>query len=87
MDPTNPAYPEVVDFPGEKIHPETLIAFRPSTGIQERVADLVARNGEDLLSADEKQELDDYLQLEHLMAMAKAEARRTTFAHHSPHRM
>jgi hypothetical protein len=76
MDAANPAYLEVIDFLAEKINPETLIAFRPSTGVQERVSALIARNGEDLLSAEEKQELSDYLQLEHLMVMAKAEARR-----------
>jgi hypothetical protein len=40
------------------------------------VADLASRNGEGRLSEEEKQELSDFLQLEHLMIMAKAEARR-----------
>ena len=76
MDAANPAYLEVIDFLAEKINPETWIAFRPSTGVQARVSILLARNDEDLLSAEEKQELNDYLQLEHWMAMAKVEARR-----------
>lgn len=76
MNTTTPAYLEVIDFLAEKISPDALIAFHPSRGVQERVEDLVARNCEDRLSEEERQELADFLQLEHLMIMAKAEARR-----------
>lgn len=74
MGEPNPAYLEVIDFLATRIAPETLLAFRPSEAVQKRVEDLTARSGEGLLSPEEKQELDDYLQLEHLMIMAKAQA-------------
>jgi len=39
-----------------------------------RVADLIFREKTEGLSADEKSELDHYLQIEHLMRLAKARA-------------
>lgn len=49
--------------------------FRPSEAARERVADLLEREKDGELSRDEKSELDHYLQLEHLMRLAKARAR------------
>ena len=76
MGAPNPAYLEVIDFLAAGTTPESLISFRPSAPVQTRVADLIAREQEGLLRPDEVQELADFLQLEHLMIMAKAEARR-----------
>ncbi len=70
------AYTEVIEFLAAGTTPEALINFRPSDAVQARVADLIARDEEGTLSSSEKQELDDFLQLEHLMIMAKAQARR-----------
>ena len=69
------AYEEVIDFIAAGTTPENVIAFRPSDAAQERLEDLVAREKEGALSAEEKFELDHYLQLEHLMRLAKARAR------------
>ncbi len=70
-----PAYTEVIDFIANGTTPESLIAFRPSANVQSRVEDLISRDKEGTLSPDEKQELADTLQLEHLIIMAKAQAR------------
>ena len=69
------AYEEVVDFIAAGTTPQNIIAFRPSEEAQERVADLLAREKEGELSSAGKSELDHYLQLEHLMRLAKARAR------------
>jgi hypothetical protein len=69
------AYEEIIDFIAAGTTPQNVIAFRPSEGAQERVADLLSREKEGGLSPDEKSELDRYLQLEHLMRLAKARAR------------
>lgn len=66
---------EVVDFIAAGTTPQNVIAFRPSEAAQERVEDLLAREKEGELSPAEKSELDHYLQLEHLVRMAKARAR------------
>jgi hypothetical protein len=72
----SPAYLEVIHFLAAGTTPESLINFRPSEPAQARVADLIARDRQGLLAPDETQELVDFLQLEHLMIMAKAQARR-----------
>ncbi len=69
------AYEEIVDFIAAGTTPKDVISFRPSETAQERVADLLAREKEGELSPTEKSELDHYMQLEHLMRLAKARAR------------
>jgi hypothetical protein len=46
--------------------------MRPSEAAHERVTDLLSREKEGELSPPEKSKLDYYLQLEHLMRLAKA---------------
>jgi hypothetical protein len=70
------AYEEVIDFIAAGTSPQNVVAFRPSEIAKERVADLIHREKTVSLSPDEKSELDHYLQLEHLMRLAKARARR-----------
>ena len=69
------AYEEVVDFIAAGTTPQNVIAFRPSDAAQERLEELISREKEGSLSTEEKFELDHYLQLEHLMRLAKARAR------------
>jgi len=68
-------YEEVVDFIAAGTTPQNVIAFRPSDAAQARVEDLLAREKDGELSSAERSELDHYLQLEHLMRLAKARAR------------
>lgn len=58
------------------IDPAKLIAFRPSAETAERVSELIDLEKNDQISDDEKYELDHYMQLEHLMRMAKILARK-----------
>lgn len=74
-DPISKAYEEVVDFLAQGPSSGRLIAFRPSSEARDRVADLITREKTTGLSEDEIAELDHYLQLEHLMRLAKARAR------------
>ncbi len=69
------AYEEVVDFIASGTTPKNVIAFRPSEAAQERVSHLLQREKNRALSGAEKSELDHYMQLEHLMRLAKARAR------------
>lgn len=70
------AYEEVIEFIAAGSSPQNVVAFRPSENAKERVADLIDREKVASLSPEEKSELDHYLQLEHLMRLAKARARR-----------
>ncbi len=69
------AFEEVVDFIAAGTTPQNVIAFRPSEESQQRVSDLLAREKNGELTPVEKSELDHYLQIEHLMRLAKARAR------------
>lgn len=57
-------------------NPAKVLAFRPSEETTQRVSDLIEREKADGISAEEKRELDYYMQLEHLMRMAKIYARK-----------
>jgi hypothetical protein len=54
--------------------PSGVVSFQPSEAVKERAADLIHREKSIGLSSAEKSELDHYLQLEHLMRLAKARA-------------
>jgi hypothetical protein len=69
------AYEEVVDFIAAGTTPQNVIAFRPSEAAQARVEDLLSREKDGELSPAEKSELDHYMQLEHLIRLAKVRAR------------
>jgi O-succinylbenzoate synthase len=69
------AYEEVIDFIAAGTSPDRVAAFRPSEAAKQRVGELVQREKTTGLTADESSELEHYLQLEHLMRLAKARAR------------
>jgi hypothetical protein len=66
---------EVVEFLTREISADALVAFHPSEATRRRVWELVQKEKEDGLTPDEKCELDEYEQLEHLLILAKAKAR------------
>ena len=72
------SYDEIIDFIAAGTTPEAVVAFRPSDSVRTRVAELVERSKDGGISAEEQSELEDYLQLEHIMIMAKARARQYT---------
>ena len=72
------SYEEIIDFIAAGTTPETVLAFRPSDSVQQRVAQLVERSRNGSVSAEEQSELEDRLQLEHIMIMVKARARQHT---------
>ncbi len=69
------AYEEFVDFLARGTTPQGVIDFRPSDTTKARVAELIRRQKTVSLSPDETAELNYYLQIEHLMRLAKARAR------------
>jgi hypothetical protein len=69
------AYDEFVDFIAGGSTPQSVIDFRPSEETKAHVADLIRRQKTESLSPDETAELTQYLQIEHLMRLAKARAR------------
>jgi hypothetical protein len=69
------AYEEIVDFIAGGPSSEDVVNFQPSEHVKAHVAGLIHRQKSSGLSAEETAELNQYLQLEHLMRLAKARAR------------
>ena len=67
-------YDEMIDFLAAGTTPADLVAFRASDEVRDRASQLLRREKQDALSPDEAAELRHYLELEHLMRLAKARA-------------
>jgi hypothetical protein len=74
MSSASPAYFEIIDFIAAGTTPQAVAQFRPSPDAQRRVAELIGREKESGLSPDEKAELDHFMELEHILRMAKGKA-------------
>ena len=75
MTAASPAYLEIIDFIAAGTTPQTVASFQPSAEAQQRLASLLDLQREGALSADEEAELDHFMDLEHILRMAKARAR------------
>ena len=73
--PAVPSYLEIIDFIAAGTTPESVIEYRPSEEARRRVEALISREKEGPLSPEEKSELDHFMELEHIIRMAKARAR------------
>lgn len=68
-------FEEIVKFIADAAGPEKLGAFKPSSAAEKRVAELLAKHKQGSLSAKEREELQLFVQLDHVMSLAKAKAR------------
>ena len=67
------AYDEIVDFIAAGSNPQSVSEFHPSDETKARVLELVTCAKSATLTEAEASELEHYLQLEHLMRLAKAQ--------------
>jgi hypothetical protein len=70
-----PSYLEIIDFIAGGITPQAVVDYRPSAGARQRVTELIALEKEGALSPEDKAELDHFMDLEHILRVAKARAR------------
>ena len=68
------AYEEIVELIASGSSSAEVAEYQASSATRLRVADLIEREKLESLSEEEKSELDHYMQLEHLMGLAKARA-------------
>jgi hypothetical protein len=68
-------FEEIVHFIADTAGPERLSAFHPSAAAEKRVAALLAKQQAGALSPKEREELQMFVQLDHVMSLAKARAR------------
>jgi len=74
MNASVPVYMELVDFVARGATAEEVANFRPSPEAQKRVAELLERQRESELTEEETAELDGFVQLEHILGLARAKA-------------
>ena len=70
------AYEEVIDLIAAGPTPSALLDFHPSEEAKRRVSKLIEQEKDGTITAEEKSELDHYMQLEHIMRLVKIRARR-----------
>jgi len=75
MSVTSPIYSEIIDIIAAGTTPQSVADFRPSQEAQQRLADLIEREKAGSLSPEEKAEAEHFMELEHILRMAKARAR------------
>jgi hypothetical protein len=69
------AYDEIIDFIISGRSPRDVIDFEASEPTKRRVWELIRREKESHLTPEESAELETFMQLEHIMRLAKARAR------------
>jgi len=71
----SPIYREITEFLAGSPAIEQIITFKISAPAQDRLEDLLHKNREEILSPEERAELDTYLQLSEWVSILKARAR------------
>jgi len=72
---SNPVYLEIVNFFASGTTPQTVADFQPSPAAQQRALQLLELAKQDQLTPEQKSELDHFVELEHILRMAKGRAR------------
>ena len=67
-------FEEIVKFIADAAGSEKLGAFKPSNAAEKRVAELLVKQKQGSLNVKEGQELQLFVQLDHVMSLAKAKA-------------
>jgi hypothetical protein len=72
----NTLFNEILDFLVTSPTSEEIVAFRPSNSLQQDLRDLLERNRNGMLTAEEQIELDDFSRMNHFMRMLKIRAQK-----------
>ena len=67
-------FEEIVDFLASGPDSATIVAFQPSEMLKQRSSHLLERNRQELLSVEERAELDEFTRMNHFMNMVKIRA-------------
>jgi hypothetical protein len=66
---------EITSFLVKQPTAEEIIAFRPSAVLQQRARELLEFNQKNELSAQQREEMHEFMRIEHFMTVLKAKAR------------
>lgn len=72
----SPVYDELVEYLAQTATPEQILAFKVSNAMQQRADDLLERNNESALTAEEQAELQQMLHFDRMVSLLKARAAR-----------
>jgi len=75
MSLSSPIYAEIIEFIAAGTTPQSVADFLPSPESQQKLAALMEREKAGTLTPEEKAEIDHFMELEHILRMAKARAR------------
>lgn len=73
---TTPIYNEFIDFLAGGFSPQQIVNYKPSEKLQNEAFDLIQKEKQGNLTQEEQFQLTYFLQLEHIIRMAKARARK-----------
>lgn len=71
-----PFYETILDFLARGPSVKELVQFRAPAEVQDRFEELLQKNREGLLSPNDAEELERYIQIERMMSLIKAKAYR-----------
>lgn len=71
-----PFYETILDFLAQGPSVKELVQFRAPAEVQDRFEELLQKNQEGLLSSNDTEELERYIQIERMMSLIKAKAYR-----------
>ncbi|MDX2042729.1 MAG: hypothetical protein SF097_16025 [Acidobacteriota bacterium] len=71
----SPAYQEIIDLLTSGPTPDQLLAFKISTAAQERLEELLDKNREEEITAEERAEINTYARLSEYLTKLKARVR------------
>ena len=68
------AYQQLINYLAEKATPEELLAFNLSDDEQERASELLEKNAQNMLTAEEEHKLEQLVYFDHTVSHLKARA-------------
>lgn len=69
------AFDELITFLASSPSAEELVAYRPPESIQARMSELLEKNRQSTLTAEEQTELDEFLRMNRFMSRLQAKAK------------
>jgi len=73
--PERTLFDEITDFLASAPTAEAIIAYKPSDILDQRLHELLDKNSAEGLTPEERKELDEFLQINHLLTVVTAKAR------------
>jgi len=73
--PESTLFDEITDFLASAPTLDEIIAYKPSEFLDQRLHELLDKNSRDQLTAGERDELDEFLSMNHLLKIVKFKAR------------